>query len=249
MDELAPTPELANEIYGRLCTDGIFIPALSSDLDAFSLDRDTDAVTIDIRAGAWTLASDVSGRSIDEILTLLFRRLDRPEPKAVEVLWYLVAEDECRRYFVSQWQRYRFAHPGIYSAKVSGAIQHYLDKCSIGEMWNVVYYSVKNLAALTQEGKHTPQHIYNMLPGGIRRSVDYRLANGQSIWPWHRPSPREASWLTNILLDTILKAGDVCFKKLKGRDVVKYVEYLITKPIDCAAATWFATSPPGECSD
>lgn len=244
MDELSPTPELADQIYARLCTDGIFLPALSSDLNAFSLDKETGAVTVDIRAAAWTLADDASGRSMDDVFTVLFRRLDQPEPKAVEALWYLVAEDECRRYFVSQWERYKFAHPGIYSAKVSAALQNYLGQCSVGQMWNVIYYTVKNLAALTQEGKYTPQHIYNMLPGGIRRYADYRLANGQPIRPWHRPSPTGASWLTNILLDKILKAGDICFEMLKGRDVAKYVEYLITKPIDYAPATWFSTSPP-----
>ncbi len=244
IDELAATPELADEIYARLCTDGIFLPALESNMDAYSLDRDTDAITVNIRAGAWTLADDLYGRSIDEILTLLFRRLDQPEPAAVEALWYLVAEDECKRYFVSQWERYRFAHPGVYSAKVSTTLQRYLDQCSIGQMWNVIYYAVKNLAALTQEGKHTPQHIYNMLPGSIRRYADYRLANGQSIRPWHRPTPAGASWVTNILLDKILKAGDICFEMLKGQDVAKYVEHLVTKPIDCAAATWFSTHPP-----
>jgi hypothetical protein len=243
-DELAPTPELADQIYARLCTDGILLPALSSDLNAFTLDQTTDAVTLNIRAGAWTLARDVSGRSMDEILTVLFRRLDQPDPKAIEALWYLVAEDECRRYFVSQWKRYKFAHPGVYSAKISATLQHYLEKCSIGQMWNVIHYAVKSLAALTQEGKHTPQHIYNMLPGGLRRSADYRLANGQSIWPWNRPSPTAASWMTNILLDRILKAGDICFKMLKGQDVVRYVEHLATKPVDLAAATWFSAPPP-----
>ena len=243
-DELAPTPKLADEIYARLCTAGIFLPALSSNLDALVLDHDTDAVTPNIRAGTWTLAKDVSGRSMDEILTVLFRRLDQPDPKAVEALWYLVAEDECRRYFVSQWERYRFADSGIYSAKASAILQHYLEKCSIGQMWNVIHYTVKSLAALSQEGKYTPQHIYNMLPGGIRRSADYRLANGQLIWPWNRPSPRAASWMTNILLDKILKAGDICFKMLKGKDVVRYAEYLATKPVNHAAATWFSAPLP-----
>lgn len=247
MDELAPTPELANEIYARLCTDGIFLPAQFSDLDVFSLEPETDAVTFHIRAGAWTLADDVDGRSIDEILTVLFRRLGQPEPEAVKALWYLVAEDECRRYFVSQWERYRFAYPGIYSAKISAALQNYLEECSIGQLWNIVYYAVKNLAALMQEGRHTPQHVYNMLPGGIRRYADYRLANGQPIRPWRRPSPAGASWMTNILLDKILRAGDICFEKLKGQDVASYIEHLVTKPIDHPAETWFfAPSPSGK---
>ena len=239
MGGLAPTPELAHEIYARLCTDGIFLPALSSDLNAFTLEQDTDAVTCNIRAVTWTLANDPSGRSIDEILEVLFQRLDQPDPKAVEALWYLVAEDECRRYFVSQWERYRFAHPGVYSAKVATALQLYLGPCSIGQMWNIIYYAVKNLAALTQEGRHTPQHIYNMLPGSICRYADWRLANSQPIRPWHRPPSARESWITSILLDKVLKAGDVAFEMLKGQDVVKYAEYLVTKPRDCASGTWF----------
>lgn len=244
IDELAPTPELADEIYARLCTDGIFLPALSSDLDAFSLDTDTGAVTCNIRAAAWTLADDVSGRSIDEILAMLFQRLDQPEPEAVKALWHVVAESECRRYFVSQWERYRFAHPSVYSVKVSAVIRNYLEQCSIGQLWNIVYYEVKNLAALTQEGRHTPQHIYNMLPGGIRRYAEYRLANGQPIRPWRRPSPARASWMTNILLDKIFRAGDICFERLKGKDVVKYVEYLVTKASDGPADTSFFDAVP-----
>ena len=237
--ELAPTPELADEIYARLCTDGIFLPAPCSDLDAFTLDQNTGAVTCNIRAGAWTLANDLSGRSIEEILAVLFRRLDQPDPEAVEALWYMVAEDECRKYFVSQWERYRFAHPGIYSAKIATALQLYLGLCSIGQMWNIIYYAVKNLAALTQEGRHTPQHIYNMLPGSIRRYADYRLANSPSIRPWRRPSSARESWITSTLLDKVLKAGDIVFEMLKGQDVVKYAEYLVTNPRDCTPGTWF----------
>jgi hypothetical protein len=244
MDKLAPSLELADEIYARLCTDGIFLPALSSDLHAFNLDKDTGAVICNIRAAAWTLADDVSGRSLDEIVAMLSHRLDQPEPEAVKELWHLVAESECRRYFVSQWERYRFAHPSVYSIKVSAVIKNYLEQCSIGQLWNIVYYEVKNLAALTQEGRHTPQHIYNMLPGGMRRYAEYRLANGQTIRPWRRPSPERASWMTNILFDKIFRAGDICFEKLKGKDVVRYVEHLVTKTSDGPADTSFFDAVP-----
>jgi hypothetical protein len=152
----------------------------------------------------------------------------------------LVAEDECRRYFVSQWERYRFDHPGTYSAKVAATLRLYVSQCSVGQRWNIIYYAVKNLAALTQEGRHTPQHIYNMLPGSIRRYADYRLANDQSIRPWRRPSPVGESWITSILLDKVLKAGDIAFEMLKGQDVPKYAEYLVTKPRDHAPGTWFS---------
>jgi hypothetical protein len=221
---LAPTPELTDEIYTRLYTEKIFLPSLSSDRHALSLNEETGVVTFSIRTGAWTLADDVLGRSMDDIFSVLFERLEQPEPKGVEELWYLVAEDECKRYFVSQCERYKFIDPGIYSSKASAAIRHYLDRCSIGQMWNIIYYAIKNLAALAQEGTYTRQHIYNMIPGSIRRCAEYRLAKNEEIHPWRRPSPTTESWITSILLDKVLKGGgDILFETLKGEDVAEYV--------------------------
>ena len=224
---LAPTPELSDAIYTRLCTDKIILPALSSDPNSFNLNEETGAVTFSLRMGAWTLADDVSERSLDEIFSVLFQRLEQPELEAVEELWYLVAEDECKRYFISQCERYRFIDPGIYSSKVTAAIQHYLDRCSIGQMWNIIYYALKNLAALAQEGKYTRQHIYNMIPGSVRRYADYRLANNGPIRPWRRPSSTTESWVTSILLDKVLKGGDISFETLKGQDVLGHVERML----------------------
>jgi hypothetical protein len=232
---LAPTAELTDDIYTRLYTDRILLPAFSSDRHALSLNEETGVVTFSIRMGTWTLADDASGRSMYEIFSVLFRRLEQPEPKGVAELWYLVAEDECKKYFVSQCERYKFIHPGIYSPKVSAAIRHYLDRCSIGQMWNIIYYAIKNLAALAQEGTYTRQHIYNMIPGSIRRCAEYRLAKNEEIHPWRRPSPTTESWITSVLLDKVLKGGDVSFETLKGQDVVGYVEGLLAHPVDLAS--------------
>lgn len=227
---LAPTPALSEEIYTRLFNDGIILPALSSDPNAFSHSEETGSVTIDIRMGAWTLADDVAGRSMDEIFCVLFERLEQPEPQAVEELWYLVAENECKRYFVSQCERYRFIQPDVYSSKVAAAVRHYLDRFSIGQVWNIIYYVLKDLAALSQERTYARQHIYNMIPGSIRRYADYRLANDKSIRPWRRPPPTTESWLTSILLDKVLKGGDISFETLKGQDVIAHVEHLLAGP-------------------
>ena len=232
---LAPTPALSNDIYMRLYTDGILLPALSSDPNVFSLNEDTDTVTFNVRTGAWTLADDVSGRSPSEIFSMLFERLEQPEPNAVEELWYLVAEDECKRYFVSQCERYRFIQPDIYSSKVAAAVRHYLDRFSIGQVWNIIYYVLKDLAALSQERTYARQHIYNMIPGSIRRYADYRLANDKSIRPWRRPPPTTESWLTSILLDKVLKGGDVSFETMKGQDVFGCVERLRAVSSDLAS--------------
>lgn len=221
---LAPTAELSDSIYTRLYTDKILLPALSSDPHALSFNEQTGVVTFSVRTGNWRLADDVTGRSRDEILSVLYQRLEQPDPRAAEELWYLVAVEECKRYFVSQCERYRFIDPGIYSLKVAATLRDYLDRCSIGQMWNIIYYAIKNLAALAQEGAYTRQHIYNMIPGSIRRYADYRLAKDEPIRAWRRPSLATESWITSILLDKVLKGGDISFETLTGQEVVGHVE-------------------------
>jgi hypothetical protein len=234
---LGPTRELSEDIYARLFAEGIFVPALSSDPSAFSLSEESGSLMLSVGTAAWTLTDDAAGRSMDEIFSLLFDRLEQPEPEAVEELWYLVAEDECKRYFVSQCERYRFIQPDIYSSKVAAAVRHYLDRFSIGQVWNIIYYVLKDLAALSQERTYARQHIYNMIPGSIRRYADYRIANGKQIHPWRRPQPTNESWITSILLDKVLKGGNISFETLKGQDVVGYVERLRTSPANASPET------------
>jgi len=224
---LTPTPALSEYIYTRLYFDKLIVPAVTSNVEFFSLDERTGAITFSVGTVPWTVANDVSGRSLEEIISVLFQSIERPDPTAAAELWHLVAENECKRYLLSQCERYRFVHPGIYSSKVAAAISDYLDRCSIGQMWNIIYYAIKNLAALAQEGKFTLQHIYNMIPGSLRRYADYRLANGDSIRPWRRPAPTTESWVTSILLDGVLKSGDVAFETLSGRDVMEHIKRLV----------------------
>jgi hypothetical protein len=223
---LTATPGLSEEIYLRLYEAGILLPSSSTNPNAFSLDAGTCSMKFAVREVPWVLAKDTLGRSLQEIQSVLFERLEHPEPTAVEKLWYMVALDECKRYFESQCERYRFTEPGIYTDKVGAAIHHYLERCSIGQAWNIIYYAVKNLAALAQEGRHTRQHIYNMMPGAIRRYADFRLGNQNTIHPWRRASPTREAWVTSILLDKILKNGNVVFENLSGQAVYGHVDRL-----------------------
>ena len=206
-----------------LYEDGILLPAASSCPNVFRSGGSSGTIKFNVSEVSWVLAKDSLGRSLQEIVEILFDRLEHPEPAAVEELWYMIAVDECKRYFVSQCERYRFTEPGIYTDKVAAAIHHYLDRCSIGQAWNIIYYAVKNLAALAQEGRHTRQHIYNMMPGAIRRYADFRLGNQHTIHPWRRATPTAEAWVTSILLDKVLKNGNVLFEKLSGHEVYGYV--------------------------
>lgn len=224
---LAPSPELSDSICSRLYEDGILLPAPTPASHGLSLNRKASPIKIDAQAAAWTLADDSKGRSVEQIKFLLAARLEQPEPEPATTLWYFVAENECRRYFVSQAQRYRFTGAEIYTVDVAFVIVDSLHRFSIGQMCNIIYYMFKDLAALAQKGAYERQRIYDMIPETIRRYADDRLGNRKSVYPWSR-RPTSESWLSSILLDTVLKDGDAVFETVNGSDIAVYVRGLLT---------------------
>jgi hypothetical protein len=222
--ELAPTLDLSARVYRTLYEEKIIAPDRASDADALCM-IDDGPVDFAFGAVSWVLAPDASGRTMSDVFSLLLTRLNEPEPKAVERLWFIVAESECRRYFLKQCERYRFIKSDVYSAKVAEVIRDYLPRFSIGQMWNVIYYVLKDLAALSQERTYARQHVYNMIPGQMRRYFDYRIANSKHIHPWRRPAPITESWMSSILLDKVLGNGNKSFEVLTGQSVRSCVEF------------------------
>lgn len=223
--KLAPTPDLSEHVYKTLYDDKIIFPDHASDPHAFRMADEGGAVEFCFTSVRWVLAPDASGRTMKEVFSLLLERLDDPEPEAVEVLWSMIAESECRRYFVTQCERYRFVQPDIYSTKVADAVRDFLPHFSIGQMWNVIFYVLKDMAALSQEKTYARQHVYNMIPGHIRRYVDYRLSNNRAIHPWRRPAPITESWMTSILFDRVIGDGNTSFEMLTGQSIRAHVEF------------------------
>ena len=221
---LAATQELAEKIYTRLYADKILVPALATIAVHTGLDEATGAGATNLHTRRWVLARDIVGRSLDDIFAVLSDRLDHPEPQAVKELWFLVAESECKRYFIQQCMGYRFGHPDLYSLKVAADIRHCLFHLWIGKVCNIIHYTLKDLAALSQRRGYTRQKIYSMVPGSLRRAADCRLANGKPIHPWRRRSPATEPWLTTVLLDNVLRDGDISFETLKGKEVAAHVQ-------------------------
>jgi len=217
--ELAPTRDLSALAYKTLFEQKIIFPDPATDLSTFHMADEDGTADFAFGAVSWKLAPDATGRTMNDVFSLLLTRLDDPEPKAVEHLWFLVAESECRKYFLKQCDRYHFLKPDIYSAKVADAVRDYLPHFSIGQVWNVIYYVLKDLAALSQEKTYARQHVYNMIPGQIRRYFDYRIANSRPIHPWRRPALITESWMTSILLDKVLGDGNTSFEQLTGQSV------------------------------
>ena len=108
---------------------------------------------------------------------------------------------------------------------VAAVVHDFLTHYSIGQVWNVIFYVLKDMAALAQEKTYARQHVYNMIPGNLRRYFDYRLGNNKAIRPWQRPAPLTESWMSSILFDKVLGDGNTSFEMLTGQSVGAHVEF------------------------
>lgn len=224
IEDLGSTPDLSEYVYKRLYEDKIICPDFAAHPGAFTISDTNGEIDFAFDSVHWLIAEDAGGRDIGDIDRMLVARLDDAEPKAVEELWFLVAESECQKYFLKQCERYRFFQDDIYSLKVAEVIKEFLPNFSIGQMWNVIYYVIKDLAALAQEKSYARKHVYNMIPGQLRRFFDYRIASSKPPHPWRRPALLTESWMTSLLLDKVLGDGSTSFETISGQSVAMHVE-------------------------
>lgn len=225
--KLAPTLEMSAAICLRLHSEGILTPASSSSPSVFHFTNETSGrftfAPLDVN---WILALDEGGYRIEGLLTQLENVVCRPDASSAEELWSTVAGSECERYFTELCERYRFSKDTLYTEKVKDAIKYCLERLALPQVWNVLWCTMRNIAALIQEGTYIRPHVYNMISGNIRRDVDRRLANDTSIRPWGRLRPHEEAVVTGILFDKTFKRGTVAFESITGKNVRAFIDGL-----------------------
>lgn len=145
--------------------------------------------------------------------------LDQRDLVAIAGLWWMVAEAECERYFGELCERYRFSRETVFTPKVAESIRYCLERISLAQVWNVLWYTMRDIAALLQEGKYIRPHVYNMVAGNIRRDIDRRLANNFPIRPWNRLRADKEPIITGIFFDKVLGKGDFAFETVTARNI------------------------------
>ena len=225
--KLAPTLEMSAAICLRLNSEGILTPASSSSPSAFHFPSEKSSrftfAPLDVN---WTLALDETGYPVERLLAQLENIVCQPDESSAEELWFTVAGSECERYFAELCERYRFPKETLYTEKVKDSIQYCLERLALPQVWNVLWCTMRNIAALIQEGTYIRPHVYNMIAGNIRRDVGRRLANETSIRPWTRLRPQEEAVVTGTLFDKTFKRGTVAFESVAGANVRKFIEGL-----------------------
>lgn len=205
------------ELYKMLNKAGIIVPSIHSDTGTFEI---TDSeVRYYIDRARWVVAEDTSGMTMPEVIELLKLILDDPRPEDISAIWDRIAIDECREYFEHlYYEKYGFNQVG-YSEKVEHSINYCLDKISIPQTKNILYSTMRNIAALMQEKNYHKTHVYNMIPGNIVRNVDRYLANNYEIRPWDRKPAHKEAWLTSLLFDSILKGGTKDYQRANRANI------------------------------
>lgn len=222
---LAPTRELSIEIYRKMYREGVLCPSSTSELSAFTLDKDNpNNFSFLLSKVDWVLAPDQSGLPSNGLLELLEEMLSFPDASSLQELWFLVAESECNRYFSEQCEQYSLSSEHLYTEKVAESIRYALERLSIPQAWNIIWCVIRNIAALMQNRNYTRQHVYNMIPGNIRRDVDKRLANNTPIKPWNRQNHDNESFLTSIIFDKILQGGTAAFESINGTSIMNFLD-------------------------
>jgi hypothetical protein len=222
---LAPTKELSIEIYRKMYREGIICPSSTSELSAFTLDKDNpNNFSFLLSKVNWVLAPDQSGLPSDRLLEILEEILNYPDTSSVQELWFLVAESECQRYFSEQCDQYSLSSEHLYTEKVVESIRYSLERFSIPQVWNIIWCVIRNIAALMQNRNYSKQHVYNMIPGNIRRDVDKRLANKIPVKPWNRQNHDNESFLTSIIFDKILQGGTAAFEAINGTTIMTFLD-------------------------
>jgi hypothetical protein len=221
--KLAPTLENAITIYLHLYYKGVITPSSPSRSRILRfVDEASSPFDFSPLEANWTLAPPSDGAPIEGILALLETVLAQPDPPSVAEIWLMVAEAECERYFGELCERYRFSKDFVFTAKIADSIRYCLDRVSLPQVWNILWCTMRDIAALIQEGKYIRPHVYNMISGNIRRDIDRRLANNTPIRPWTRHRSDKESIITGILFDKILGKGNLAFETVTAKNVTTF---------------------------
>lgn len=219
---LAPTPSLTTEIYLHLHSEKIIIPSPSSCNRPFPNIGDNSYLTFLPNDVTWILALDERKMTPASLMNTLELIIGKFDPASASTLWYLIAEAECERYFGELCDRYRFKRQMLYTEKVAGAIRYCLDRLSLPQVWNILWCTMRTVAALVQEGTYSHPHVYNMISTIVMRDVDRRIANNQQIRPWGRLQPHKESVITSVLFDKVFHTGTAAFEQVNGKNSSLY---------------------------
>jgi len=215
---LAPTLDFTIAIYLQLESEKIITPSPPPYHRSFPNIGNSDHLKFLPHEVTWALPYDEQKLLTSPLMGSLELIIEKFDPASATALWYAVAEAECERYFGELCDRYRFKREMLYTEKVGAAIRYCLDRLSLPQVWNILWCTMRTIAALVQEGTYSHPHVYNMIPTIVMRDIDRRMANNQQIRPWGRLQPHKESAITSVLFDKVFQTGTAAFEQVNGKN-------------------------------
>ncbi len=215
---LAPTLDFTIAIYLQLQNEKIITPSLPPFHHSFPNIGNSDYLKFLTHEVTWVLSHDEQKMLTSPLMDSLELIIQKFDPVSATALWYAVAEAECERYFGELCDRYRFKREMLYTEKVSAAIRYCLDRLSLPQVWNILWCTMRTIAALVQEGTYSHPHVYNMIPTIVMRDIDRRMGNNQQIRPWGRLQAHKESVITSVLFDKVFQTGTTAFEQVNGKN-------------------------------
>ncbi|MDB5792631.1 MAG: hypothetical protein JWQ80_2655 [Massilia sp.] len=215
---LAPTLDFTIEIYLQLQKERIITPSPPPYHRSFPNIGNSEYLKFLPHEVTWVLPHDEQKLLTSPLMGSLELIIEKFDPVSATALWYAVSEAECERYFGELCDRYRFKREILYTEKVGAAIRYCLDRLSLPQVWNILWCTMRTIAALVQEGTYSHPHVYNMIPTIVMRDIDRRMANNQQIRPWGRLQPHKESVITSVLFDKVFQTGTAAFEEVNGKN-------------------------------
>lgn len=212
--KLCDTEEDIQSVYMELYRSGWLRPCSTNSLDLFTV-RDDGQLVFDALKIRWTVAGDNSGLLFNDVLEIAESVQKQATSVQLRQIWEWVSLCELKGIFSWCYKKWEFRSKGWTPAMERGSLD-LLSVCSLGAAKMIMTRCCKSIASELQRNVRPAAHTYNMLPGSLRRTLDFYVAKGWQIEPYHRRSGSAESIFTSHLFDRILNLGDFGYENLTG---------------------------------
>ncbi|MDD4969899.1 MAG: hypothetical protein PHT07_10775 [Paludibacter sp.] len=169
----------------------------------------------------YTLNVDDSFTAMDELISPNI--IVDEERYEINTIWTSICFFECIEYLKHKLDEYKM--PDNIGPKTDLSIKEGLKHYSTSQMFNHIWYAVKEAAAQSNKAGITKKHAVNMIPGLIQRRIERAIAEGWDIKPYGRDFNLPQSLIADVLFNKVLKIGNRGFNEVPPRIELK--EYLV----------------------
>lgn len=198
--KLAPTTEVAQRIIATLKRSNWIRFSEETHRDSIVIENG-DIVTYYPFKATYRLNLSDNFTILDELIspnTILDENQNN-----LEALWTSICFFECMEYLHYKLDEYKL--PDNIGPKTEAILKEGLKHYSTSQMFNHIWYAVKEAAAQSNKAGITKKHAVNTIAGSIQRKMERALAERWDIKPYGRDYHLPQSLIADVLFNKVLK--------------------------------------------